>query len=200
MVSATPGVRVSVPGLAVTPMGKPVMVTATVPVKPLIAVAARLKVWPVAPGVSETAAGVAAREKSGVVGAGAGAGSVPPPPPQDSSPKPSKKPQATKISLETLDMFSLALFRSMQRSESAIFRWPGLNARSAGDWRVPHHRGSLQFSNSQCGTHCKFRVGREPLPLTNLCYRLGKVDDHPIRAAGAEAFADPFCVQGRVPQ
>ena len=50
VVCAVPGVRLKVAGVAVTPAGRPVMATATVPVNPLIAVAVTLAGDPAAPG------------------------------------------------------------------------------------------------------------------------------------------------------
>jgi len=67
---AAPGVRVRVTGLAVTPVGRPVMATATEPVKLLMAVASTLTVWPAAPVVRESVVGATAREKSGVAATG----------------------------------------------------------------------------------------------------------------------------------
>lgn len=67
MVWAVPGVRASVEGLAVTPVGKPVNDTLTVPVKPLSAVAIIASCWPDAPAVSVSVEGEAVRLKSGGV-------------------------------------------------------------------------------------------------------------------------------------
>jgi hypothetical protein len=61
---AVPGVKVSVAGLAVTPLGSPVMATATVLVKELTAVARTLTFEPVAPATRDTDAGETEREKS----------------------------------------------------------------------------------------------------------------------------------------
>ena len=75
---AVPGVRVSVAGLAVTPAGRPVIATKTMPVKPLVGTAFTLTGWPVPPAIIVTVAGVAVNEKSGV-GGGGGAERSPPP-------------------------------------------------------------------------------------------------------------------------
>ena len=61
---AVPGVRVSVAGLAVTPLGSPVMATATGLLKELIAVARTLTFEPVSPATSATDVGETEREKS----------------------------------------------------------------------------------------------------------------------------------------
>jgi hypothetical protein len=63
-VCALPGVKVSVAGLAVTPLGRPLMATATVLLKELIAVARTLTFEPVAPATSATDGGETEREKS----------------------------------------------------------------------------------------------------------------------------------------
>ena len=60
-----PGVRVRVAGLAVTPVGRPVMATETVPVKALSAVAVTCTAEPVAPAVRLSDVGVTESEKSG---------------------------------------------------------------------------------------------------------------------------------------
>jgi hypothetical protein len=87
-VAATPGLNVTVAGLALTPVGNPEIATATLPVNPLVAVAVRLTVCAAAPAVIVSVVGAAAREKSG-----AGVGIDPPPPPQPSIPyDTSKKP------------------------------------------------------------------------------------------------------------
>jgi hypothetical protein len=65
VVAAVPGVRFSVAGFAVTPVGKPLMVTATGAAKPLTAVAVRDTCAPVPPLVAVTAAGAACNVKSG---------------------------------------------------------------------------------------------------------------------------------------
>jgi hypothetical protein len=62
---AVPGVKLSVAGCAVTPLGNPEMVTATVPVKPFTGAAFTLIVWPVCPATSAIVAGVEDKEKSG---------------------------------------------------------------------------------------------------------------------------------------
>jgi hypothetical protein len=63
---AVPGTSESVAGLAVTPDGSPATVTLTVPVKPFCAAAFTLTVWPMAPTVRVTVAGVDVSEKSAV--------------------------------------------------------------------------------------------------------------------------------------
>ena len=83
-VCAAPGVKVNFAGFAVTPAGRPEIVTATVPVKPFCEAALTLIVcaWP--PGVSAIVAGVEDSEKSaGCVGLTAEWA----PPPQDRRPK-----------------------------------------------------------------------------------------------------------------
>jgi hypothetical protein len=65
-VCAVPGSKVNVAGLAVTPDGRPVTVTLTVPLKPFCGTAFMLTVWPAPPAVSVTVAGVGVSEKSGV--------------------------------------------------------------------------------------------------------------------------------------
>lgn len=67
--AALPGVRVSVEGLTVTPVGRPESATATEPVNPLTAAAARLTDWPAAPAVSVRDVGLALKVKSAVVAA-----------------------------------------------------------------------------------------------------------------------------------
>jgi hypothetical protein len=76
---AVPGVRVRVAGWAVTPLGRPAMVTATLEVKPFSGEAFTLMVWLGPPAVSATVAGVAEREKSGVTGGLTPLGTDPPP-------------------------------------------------------------------------------------------------------------------------
>jgi hypothetical protein len=76
---AVPGVRVRVAGCAVTPLGRPVMVTATLEVKPFSGAAFTLMVWLGPPAVSAMVAGVAEREKSGVSGGLTTLGMDPPP-------------------------------------------------------------------------------------------------------------------------
>ncbi len=71
-VCGAPGVRVSVAGVAVTPAGRPVTVTATVPAKPLTADASSVTGVPVVPSRMVWLAGDTASEKSGG-GGGAGA-------------------------------------------------------------------------------------------------------------------------------
>lgn len=61
---AVPGVNVRVAGCAVTPVGSPVMATATMPVNPFAEVAFTLICCPAPPGTSVIDAGVGAREKS----------------------------------------------------------------------------------------------------------------------------------------
>ena len=63
---ALPEVRLRVAGLAVTPLGRPVIATATVPEKPLIALAVTLTAEPVAPAVRASDVGARVREKLGV--------------------------------------------------------------------------------------------------------------------------------------
>lgn len=65
---AAPGIRVSVAGLAVTPVGRPLMATVTVPEKPFDGTALTLIVCPAPPETSATVAGVEASEKSGASG------------------------------------------------------------------------------------------------------------------------------------
>lgn len=62
---AKPGVRVSAEGLAVTPAGRPLSDTATVPVKPFKAFAVTATDCPVAPAVMARFGGVMVSEKSG---------------------------------------------------------------------------------------------------------------------------------------
>ena len=62
---AVPGVRFKDAGFAVTPVGRPVIATFTVPVKPFTAVALTLIVEPAAPVVRLRAEGEAAKVKSG---------------------------------------------------------------------------------------------------------------------------------------
>jgi hypothetical protein len=76
---AVPGVKLSVAGFTVTPVGRPVIATLTIPVKPLAGTALTLIACPVPPGISETLAGVALRVKSPAGGGGVD------PPPQDVS-------------------------------------------------------------------------------------------------------------------
>jgi hypothetical protein len=66
-VAAVPGVSVMVDGCAVTPAGKPVMVTGTLAENPFCAVASRDTVAGVPLAAKFTVAGVALSEKSGVV-------------------------------------------------------------------------------------------------------------------------------------
>ena len=66
---AVPGVNVSVAGFAVTPLGSPVIATATVPLKPFTAVARTLIGEPIAPAVMVNDAGEIVSEKSGGGGA-----------------------------------------------------------------------------------------------------------------------------------
>jgi hypothetical protein len=63
-VCAVPGVKLSVAGCAVTPMGSPAIATLTIPVKPLAGTAFTLICCPVPPGTSEMLAGVVVRVKS----------------------------------------------------------------------------------------------------------------------------------------
>ena len=65
VLSAVPGVKVSVAGLAVTPEGSPVIATATVPLKEFTAVARTLSFEPVAPATIVRDVGDTASEKSG---------------------------------------------------------------------------------------------------------------------------------------
>ncbi len=65
MFCAVPGARVRVEGVAVTPAGRPVMATLTVPAKELIGLAVMLTGDPVAPAVMESEVGERARVKSG---------------------------------------------------------------------------------------------------------------------------------------
>jgi hypothetical protein len=60
-VCAVPGVKLSVAGVTVTPVGSPAIATLTIPVKPLAGVAFTLICCPVPPGTSEMLAGVAVR-------------------------------------------------------------------------------------------------------------------------------------------
>jgi hypothetical protein len=64
MVCGVPGVTVGEEGVAVTPVGRPVMATATPDVKPLIAVTESVVETPVAPPVMLSVVGLRAREKS----------------------------------------------------------------------------------------------------------------------------------------
>jgi hypothetical protein len=66
-----PGVNVSVAGLAVTPVGSPVIVTETVPLKEFNAVARRLTGEPVTPATIVSDVGETASEKSGAAGGAA---------------------------------------------------------------------------------------------------------------------------------
>jgi len=84
-VCAVPGVKLSVAGCAVTPLGSPVIATFTVPVNPLAGTAFTLICCPPPPGTSETLAGVAVRLKSPAAGAG-----VEPPPQETSRSRPKK--------------------------------------------------------------------------------------------------------------
>jgi hypothetical protein len=68
---AVPGTSVGVTGLAVTPAGSPVMVTATVPLKEFNAVAKTLTFEPVAPATIASEVGDTVSEKSGGGGGGA---------------------------------------------------------------------------------------------------------------------------------
>jgi len=68
---AVPGVNVSVAGFAATPLGSPVIATATVPLKPFAAVARTLTGEPVAPAVRVNDVGKIVSEKSGGGGAAA---------------------------------------------------------------------------------------------------------------------------------
>ena len=63
-VCGVPGVSMNEEGCAVTPVGRPEMATAMVPVKPFAAVALTLTCCGVAPGTSVMVAGVEEREKS----------------------------------------------------------------------------------------------------------------------------------------
>ena len=65
MFCGAPGVRLSVDGFAVTPAGRPLIATATVPVNELMAVDEMLTWEPTAPGVSVRAVGDMVRLKSG---------------------------------------------------------------------------------------------------------------------------------------
>ena len=65
---AVPGTSVSVDGLAVTPEGKPLSVTVTVPVKPFRALAVTEADCPAPPAVNARFEGVADREKSAFPG------------------------------------------------------------------------------------------------------------------------------------
>jgi hypothetical protein len=71
---AVPGVKLSVAGCAVTPMGSPAIATFTIPVKPLAGTAFTLICCPPPPGTSGMLVGVAVRVKSP-----AAAGLEPPP-------------------------------------------------------------------------------------------------------------------------
>ena len=71
-VCAVPGVKLSVAGCAVTPLGSPAIATFTMPVNPLAGTAFTLICCPPPPGASETLAGVAVRLKSPAGGAGCG--------------------------------------------------------------------------------------------------------------------------------
>lgn len=62
---AVPGVRFNVAGFAVTPAGRPVIATATVPTNELTAAAVTLTCEPVAPGTIVNDVGDTASEKSG---------------------------------------------------------------------------------------------------------------------------------------
>jgi hypothetical protein len=66
---AVPGVKVSVAGLAITPVGSPVIVTPTVPLKEFNAVARTLTFEPVAPATIISDVGDTVNEKSGGGGA-----------------------------------------------------------------------------------------------------------------------------------
>jgi len=65
VVCAVPGVSVSAAGLAVTPAVSPVIATATVPVKPFVAVARTLTEEPVAAAAMVRDVGETPNEKSG---------------------------------------------------------------------------------------------------------------------------------------
>jgi hypothetical protein len=65
---ATPGVRVNAEGLAVTPAGRLLRVTFTLPVNPFTAVAVTATVCPFAPAVKARLPGATAREKSATGG------------------------------------------------------------------------------------------------------------------------------------
>ena len=83
MVCATPGIRLSDTGEAVTPAGRPEIATETIPLKPLIAVALTETCWLPDPAVSATLPDDALREKSAtVVSAG-----LAPPEPHPATPK-----------------------------------------------------------------------------------------------------------------
>ena len=62
---ATPGVRANVAGFAVTPAGRPVIATVTVPVNEFSAAAVTLTCEPTAPGVRVNDVGDADNVKSG---------------------------------------------------------------------------------------------------------------------------------------
>jgi hypothetical protein len=62
---ATPGVRFKVAGLAVTPVGNPVIATATAPLRELTAVAVMLTGEPAAPAMIVKDVGLSASVKSG---------------------------------------------------------------------------------------------------------------------------------------
>ena len=62
---ATPGVRANVAGFAVTPAGKPVIATITVPVNEFSAAAVTFTCKPAAPGVRVNVVGDADNVKSG---------------------------------------------------------------------------------------------------------------------------------------
>jgi len=66
---AVPGVKESVAGLAVTPVGSPVIVMVTVPVKPMAGTAFTATGWPVPPATIVSFDGEAVTEKSGGGGA-----------------------------------------------------------------------------------------------------------------------------------
>jgi hypothetical protein len=84
--SAALGVRLSVAGCAVTPLGSPAIATSTNPINPLAGAAFTLICCPPPPGVSETLAGVAVRLKSPAGAAGFES------PPQDTSRSRQRKP------------------------------------------------------------------------------------------------------------
>jgi hypothetical protein len=112
-VFATPGDRVSVAGLAVTPVGSPDMATVTIPLNPLDAVAVTLTVWPAPPAVIAKVVGVAIREKSG-------AGAKVAPPPHASIKKLEKKPQPATRTLEAI----LRMFPHLDREPNALWAQP----------------------------------------------------------------------------
>lgn len=80
---AVPGTSEREAGLAVTPEGSPLMVTATVPAKPLEGTAFTLTCCPGLPEVSVTAAGDTVREKSGGGAEGVEGEAECDPPPQE---------------------------------------------------------------------------------------------------------------------